>query len=87
MTQDVSALIAEREKTHGDFSQGAAVMQGMKGFMRLSPNWASLTVTQAEALEMIVHKIGRILAGDPNCADHYRDIQGYAQLVLDRIKP
>ena len=34
---------------------------------------------------MIVHKIARILAGDPNHADHWHDIAGYAILVEERI--
>jgi hypothetical protein len=34
---------------------------------------------------MIAHKIGRILNGDPNYADSWIDIAGYAQLVADRL--
>jgi hypothetical protein len=36
-------------------------------------------------LEMIAHKIGRVLAGDPNHADHWDDIAGYARLVARRV--
>ena len=32
---------------------------------------------------MIQHKIGRVLNGDPNYDDNYRDIAGYATLLLD----
>jgi hypothetical protein len=34
---------------------------------------------------MICHKIARILNGDPNYADSWVDIAGYAQLVADRL--
>jgi hypothetical protein len=34
----------------------------------------------AESLEMIAHKIGRILAGNENFHDHWDDIAGYAKL-------
>ena len=34
---------------------------------------------------MIQHKIGRILNGDPNYDDNWRDICGYSQLVLDEL--
>jgi len=34
---------------------------------------------------MIAHKIGRILNGDPNYADSWIDIAGYAKLVADRL--
>lgn len=42
---------------------------------------------QRESLSMIFHKIGRILAGDPNFRDHWDDIAGYAKLAADRCKP
>lgn len=44
-----------------------------------------LNPMQSESLDMIAHKIGRIIAGDPNVEDHWRDIAGYATLVADRL--
>jgi len=38
-----------------------------------------------EALEMILHKIARILNGNPNYADSWQDIAGYAQLIVKRL--
>ena len=35
---------------------------------------------------MIAHKIGRILAGDPNHIDHWLDIAGYATLVAKELE-
>ena len=35
---------------------------------------------------MILHKIGRILAGDPNHKDHWVDIAGYANLPIKEIE-
>lgn len=40
-----------------------------------------LTATQLESLDMILHKCGRILSGDPNEPDHWRDIEGYARIA------
>ena len=40
---------------------------------------------QKEALFMIAHKIGRIINGDPDYADSWIDIAGYAKLVGDRL--
>jgi hypothetical protein len=34
---------------------------------------------------MIAHMLGRILNGDPDYADSWHDIAGYAQLVADRL--
>ena len=36
---------------------------------------------EQEALDMIFHKIARILNGDPNYADSWHDIAGYATLI------
>jgi hypothetical protein len=41
---------------------------------------------QIEALEMIFSKLARILNGDPNYADSWIDIAGYATLVADRLE-
>jgi hypothetical protein len=35
---------------------------------------------------MIMHKVARILNGDPNYADNWIDIAGYATLVADRLE-
>lgn len=51
-----------------------------------SKNWQSLAPDQKEALEMIAHKIGRILNGDPNYHDSWHDIVGYTKLVADRLE-
>ena len=46
----------------------------------------SLSPQQQEALEMICHKIARIVAGNPNFVDHWRDIAGYATLVANELE-
>lgn len=48
---------------------------------RARHNLPYLTPTQLESLDMILHKCGRILSGDPNEPDHWRDIEGYARLA------
>ncbi len=35
---------------------------------------------------MIFHKIARIINGDPNYADSWVDIAGYATLVANRLE-
>ena len=86
-TRTTEELLAERAKTHGDFTIHASLTQGMKavagsqigGYDRMKP-------THREAIDMILHKIGRILAGNPDFKDHWDDIAGYAKLVADRCK-
>ena len=35
---------------------------------------------------MIIAKLSRIIYGNPNHADHWIDIAGYAKLVSDRLE-
>ena len=80
---ETNELLAERGKTHGDFTYHAQVTQELKAVMN-EHGLAKLSEVQREALEMIQHKIGRILAGDPNFKDHWIDISGYSMLAADR---
>lgn len=82
---DVSKTLNARNERYGTFSVQAAISQTMKNFMRQSPNWDSLDPDMAEALDMIQHKIARILNGDPRYADSWHDIAGYATLVDKRL--
>ena len=78
---DLSTVLVARTASHGDFADHARITQALKREIGAKP----LTDVQREALEMILHKIGRILAGDPNHKDHWVDIAGYATLVADRV--
>lgn len=81
---ETSELLNERGKTHGDYSVHAEITQVLKDVMFDHAGWAELNHCQRETLHMIAHKIGRILAGNPNFKDHWDDIAGYAKLVADR---
>lgn len=41
---------------------------------------------QKEALEMIMHKVARLLNGDPRHIDAWSDIVGYATLAIEDIE-
>lgn len=84
-TDATDALLDERGKTHGDFAEHAAVTRAIKDAVCSLGNADKLSDVQAEALDMIAHKIGRIMAGDPNHKDHWDDIAGYARLVSQRL--
>ena len=85
---DINSILTERGKTHGKFWEHARVSQELKGAIswhfHTHPN--TLSYQQLEALEMICHKIARIVAGDPDFADHWRDIAGYATLVANELE-
>jgi hypothetical protein len=76
-------ILNERHKTHGDYYHNAATAQALKDEMRRGMNWKSLDDMQRETLEMVATKIGRILSGDPHEPDHWKDIAGYAQLIVN----
>lgn len=82
---DIDSILEERGSRYGDFSGQAAIAQGIKHAMA-SEGWCELSWDQKEALEMIASKIARILNGDPNYADSWIDIAGYAKLVADRLQ-
>lgn len=83
-------LLKERAKTHGSFKHHATITQSLKANLQDSCrgqlHYGTLCPEHREALEMIVHKIGRIIAGNPNVKDHWDDIAGYARLGSDACK-
>lgn len=84
---DITKTLEERGQRYGSFNENSKIMQDLKERMRQTPNWRMLTSAQKEALDMVAHKIGRILGGDPNYHDSWHDIGGYAKLVADGLLP
>ena len=78
-------LLQQRGSTHGNFQENSSTVQHLKIVMR-EGDYYLLPDYMKEALDMIQHKIGRILHGDPFLEDHWKDIVGYAQLVVDTMK-
>lgn len=89
------SILAARGAIYGEFSSHAEITQRLKDILRGTwPRaagadpcpWEKLSDHHKEALEMICHKIARILNGDPNYADNWDDIAGYAKLVADKVR-
>ena len=83
---DIAATLVERGKRYGDFLGHAQITYGLKDVMRLSPKWYSLSPDKKECLDMIAHKVGRILNGNPEYRDSWYDIAGYATLVSESLR-
>lgn len=81
---DITETLQERGKRYGVFTRHAEISQQLKEVINQYQTKV-LAADQQEALDMICHKIGRILNGDPDYADSWHDIAGYAQLVDDRL--
>lgn len=86
MSQEIDTTLEERGTRYGKFTGHARITQSLKETMQGTAKWSLLDDDQKEALEMIAHKIGRILNGDPNYHDSWHDIVGYAKLVADRLE-
>lgn len=84
---DIEMTLAERGSRYGEFAEHARITQNIKIAMADSPNWQKLAADQKEALEMLAHKMGRILNGDPDYHDSWHDIIGYTKLIADRLEP
>ena len=85
MTDNITQTLTERGTRYGKFKDHAAISQALKEIMRMTSGWDRLAVDQIESLEMVAHKIARILNGDPNYADSWVDIAGYSKLIADRL--
>ncbi len=85
---DINPTLIERGNRYGTFQGNAQVSQGLKGIIRfeLEQRGKVLAPDQQEALEMICHKISRIIEGDANYDDSWVDIAGYATLIAARLR-
>jgi hypothetical protein len=79
---EIESVLRERGDRYGPFENHAKITQQLKDVMRAEPGWDRLTYPQREALEMVAHKIGRMLNGDPTYEDNVVDILGYSDLML-----
>ena len=93
---EIKDILEERGKTHGDFRDVAELSQALKSELRKHTakmsdrapfsNSKSKTNSQCEALDNIAQKMARIVCGNPNEPDHWRDIAGYALLIVNELE-
>lgn len=82
---NIEDILTERSKTHGEYATHCKMAQDMKVVVRNSPNSAKLTPAMMDGLDMIIHKVARVLNGNPFHKDHWDDIAGYATLVSKEL--
>lgn len=85
---NLDSIIEERTKHYGQFEGIAEISIDLKERIRhhIYERDAELQPDQWEALEMICHKMARIINGDSDYIDSWDDIGGYAKLVADRLR-
>lgn len=89
MSSQVSDVLKERGARYGAFRTHAQHSQVLKehvlGRIFWDPSRKDINDVISEGMEMILHKIARVMNGDPYYADNWIDIAGYAQLVADEL--
>lgn len=75
-------LLDTREETHGNYGVTAQVAQQLKHIIQAQTNVQVFPPVMQESLDLICTKIGRIVAGNAHEPDHWKDIAGYANLVV-----
>lgn len=90
--KDTHSVLADRRQRYGSFEGHATISQALqkvvyKGFAKREDGKTAqdMTDAQREALFMILHKVARIVNGDFNYDDSWRDIAGYATLVTNLL--
>ena len=87
---NVEDTLEERGKAYGDYQLLSITAQSLRNAMRAG-NWVSLSSWHREALDMVAHKIARIIhspyyegSQDPEAEealkDSVRDIIGYMEI-------
>ena len=81
----IEDTLKARSDQHGVFEHNARITRQLMKTLSAGRRYVTLTPVQETALFFIMHKAARIVCGDPNYADHWHDIAGYAKLAEDLL--
>lgn len=77
----IEETLTERETRYGSYKNHAMTTQLLKSAVQEHPNYYDMSSDKRESVEMILHKIARIINGNPDYKDNWHDIAGYATLA------
>jgi hypothetical protein len=84
--ENIESTLDDREAAYGSFLDNSIVTQKLKNVVRdFGRTYHDMSPDKAEAIDMIFHKISRIVNGDSGYRDSWHDIIGYAKLVEDTL--
>lgn len=86
VNEGIDATLDERGKRYGSYMEKAYIIQDIKKILRAASSWEKMDPDMQESLEMVVHKIGRIVTGDPEYLDSWVDVAGYVTLIVRRLE-
>lgn len=81
----IGDVLATRKSSYGDYADNARVTQAVMDILMTGANSGAMNAMHKEGIHMIVHKLSRIVNGDPDFHDSWDDIGGYARCVSERI--
>lgn len=76
-------VLKERKGQHGNFLDHSKIAQSLKRTVKSGVSYNQLTDIELEGLEMMLHKIARIVSGNPHLREHWIDCSGYSTLVAN----
>lgn len=83
---DIQAVLAQRGGRYGTMLSNGKTSQALKSVLAAGTNWDLLEDDMKECVQMIAHKLSRIVNGDPTYADSWVDVAGYSQLIVERLE-
>lgn len=81
----VEVTLEDRGKSYGEYADGTRIAMRLFDIVQSGPSYGEMNAGQQYAMFMFCAKMARLLNGDPNHADSWLDVAGYATLVHDRI--
>ena len=81
-------ILADRGNRYGNYLEQTTISGELRRCMDfwVKEKGTKLAHDQADSLVMIAVKISRIINGNPDYPDNWRDIAGYATLVAERLE-
>lgn len=86
MSTNIETMLDEREKRYGSFKNHSELSIALKNVLRREEKFHKMEPFKQEALDMICHKVARILNGDSDYDDNWVDVSGYSELVVRELK-
>lgn len=86
MTFDAKELLDTRTKTHGSYQKAAALSDKLIKVFEDNPRWPHFPAVIRHCIRQICVKLSRIVCGECSYADHWKDIPGNIEGVLECLR-
>ena len=83
---DMEEVLQARGNRYGEYKHVSDDSQQLKDIVRGRVAWKHMEPYMQESLDMICNKLARVINGDPYYDDSWRDIAGYATLVVKELE-